>query len=262
MTSIIPNLKLFLFLSFLALLVLLFDSLTLLNFPKKVVSYITNPVSFGIYNTNQKIGRQFHFIFAARNSAQENKVLRETLGKLFSENAELRKKLAESQAQISQEKHLSSLLFNLLPVRPVGLGRYLKIDKGSSAGIKEGQVVVFESNYIGKIKNVSPESANIELLTDPDSKVSAFSLNTEGRAKGILTGQFGTELLLDKILHEEKTESGDLVYSEGLEGFLPRGLILGKIIEVFQRENEIFKQAKVVPVFDIRDLDLVFVILD
>ena len=65
---------------------------------------------------------------------------------------------------------------------------------------------------------------------------------------------------MDKILHEEKIAVGDLVYSEGTEGFLPRGLILGKVTEVLERATQVFKQAKVKSVFDIRDLELVFVI--
>lgn len=262
MSKVIPELKLFLFLIFLSLTIFFVDSLNLLNWPKKLTFYITNPVSFGIYNTNQKLARQFHFIFAARFAVQENKALKEQTGKLLAENAELRKKLLESNALLTQEKYLESVTFNLLPARPLGLSRYLKIDKGSSSGIKKGQAVVFESNYIGKIKNVSAKGANIELLTDPESKVSAFSLNKEGKAKGILLGQFGTELILDKILHEETIESGDLVYSEGLEEFLPRGLILGRVSQVLTRENEVFKQAKIDPIFDIGDLDLVFVILE
>lgn len=262
MSKAIPNAKLVLFLSFLSLILFLLDTANLLNLPKKMIFYITNPVSFGIYNTHQKIGRQFYFIFAARFAAQENKALKEQTAKLFSENAKLRKKLAETESLLSQEKHLDPKTYNLLAARPIGLSRYLKIDKGSTNGIRVGQAVVYEDNYLGKIKAATTESASIELLTDPDSRVSAFSHNREGKAKGILGGQFGTEMIFDKILHEEKVATGDLVYSEGLEEFLPRGLILGTVTQVLERENEVFKQAKVVPVFNIGDLDLVFVILD
>lgn len=228
--------------------------------PKQLASYITNPISFGIYNTNKNIGKQFYFVFQARFAAQENKALKEQVGKLLSENADLRKKIAAVEAQLSQEKHIDPQTYNLLPARPIGLGRYLKIDKGSLSGIKEGQAVIFEDNFVGKIVSVSPSSSNIQLLTDPDSKVAAFSLNKDGKAKGVLIGQFGTEVLFDKILHEEKIEVGDLVYSEGTEGYLPRGLILGRVTQVLDKQNEVFKQAKVAPIFDRRDLELVFVI--
>ncbi|MBI2338042.1 rod shape-determining protein MreC [Candidatus Daviesbacteria bacterium] len=260
MSKVVPNAKLFLVLSFFSLLVFILDNISLLNLPRQLIFYITNPVSFGIYNTNRNIGKQFYFIFQARFAAQENKALKEQVGQLLSENANLRKKITEAEAMLNQEKHLDPQTYNLTPARPIGLGRYLKIDKGFASGIKAGQAVVFEDNFIGKVISVSPQASNVQLLTDPDSKVAAFSQDKEGRAKGILAGQFGTEVLLDKILHEEKIDEGNLVYSEGTEGYLPRGLILGKVIQVLGQENEVFKQAKVQPIFDIRDLELVFII--
>ena len=260
MNRVVPNLKLWLFLAFLSILILILDLFQVLTLPRKLASYLTNPISFGIYDSSRKVGRQFYFIFAARFAAQENKALKKQVGQLLSENAQLRKKLAEEQALSQQEKHLDPKTYNLLPARPIGLSRYLKIDQGSSVGVKKGWVVVFNDNLVGRIVSVSEIASNVQLLADPDSKIAAFSQNLEGRSKGVLIGQFGSEGLMDKILHEEKISVGDLVYSEGTEGFLPRGLILGRVSEVYKRENEVFKSAKVQPVFDIRDLELVFVI--
>lgn len=260
MDRVIPNFKLLAILAILSLLVLLSDTIQILRFPKTGLSYLTNPISFGLYQTSKNVGQQFYFIFAARFAAQENKALKEQIGKLLSENASLRKNLAETESLLSQEKHLDPATYKLVPARPIGIGRYLKIDKGESSGIKLGQAVVSNDNFVGKIVSVSENSASIQLTSDPDSKVSAFSQGLSGRAKGVLIGRFGSEMLLDKILHEEKIESGDLVYSEGLEGFLPRGLILGRVSQILEEESEIFKQAKILPNFDISDLELVFVI--
>lgn len=260
MGKVIPNLGTFLLLIFLSLTLFGLDLLNFLNIPQSLLFYITNPISFGIYRTHQNTYKQFNFVFQARFAAQENKALQEQLGQLLSENANLKRKLLETEAILDQEYHLDPRTYNLIAARPIGLSRFLKIDKGANAGFKLGQAVVFKDNYLGKIVQVSPNSSNVQLLEDPDSKVAAFSLGMMGRAKGILKGQFGTEALLDKILHEEKIKIGDLVYSEGTEGFLARGLILGKVTQVLDRPNEVFKQAKVKAVFDIRDLELVFVI--
>lgn len=262
MSKAIPNFQTLLLLLFLSFLILFLDSFNVFDFAKRFLYYITNPISFSIYNINQAFSKQFYFISSARQSTQENKALKEQLGVLLSENAKIRQKLAELETQVDQEKFINSKTYNLIPARPIGLSRYLNIDKGSDMGLKAGQAVVFRDNFVGKIIRVTPSSANIALLADPDSKIAAFSQGLEGRAKGVLLGQFGTDLIMDKILHEEKIVVGDLVYSEGTEGFLPRGLILGKVTEVLERENEVFKQAKVRAVFDIRDLELVFVIAE
>lgn len=262
MVKAVPNLKLFFLLIFLSLVIFLLDNIRLLDFPKRWIYYITNPISFGLYNTNQQISRQFNFVFAARFAAQENKALKEQMGKLLSENAILRKNLAEVMAQVSQQEFLDPKIYNLISARPIGLSRYLRIDKGEDGGIKVGQAVVFKDNFIGKVATVAKKSAEIQLLSDPDSKVAAYSQGKEGKARGVLAGQFGTDFLFDKILHEELIKAGDLVYSEGTEDYLPRGLILGRVKEVMERENELFKQAKVEPVFDLRDLELVFAMGD
>lgn len=262
MIKAIPSLQLFLFLIFISLLTFGLDTLGLLKLPKQAFFYITNPISFGLYKTSVNIQKQFHFVFQARFASQENKALKEQMGKLLSENAFLRKRLSETESLINQQNYLDIRTYNLVAARPIGMDRYLKIDKGLSNGVKVGQAVVSNDNLIGKIIQTSEKMSFIQLLADPDSKVAAFSLNREGKAKGVLLGQFGSDLLMDKILHEEQIIVGDLVYSEGTEGFLPRGLILGKVTEVLERQNEVFKQAKIKAVFDIRDLDLVFVIVE
>ena len=260
MDKLIPEFKVFLIVILISIFLLIADFFKLLSIPKGLVSYITNPISFGLFNTNKNIARQFHFIFQARFASQEAKALKEQIAKLLSENAKIRKDLAESQALISQQESLPPQTYNLVVARPIGLGRYLKIDKGSESGIKIGDAAVSNENLIGRIISVSERASNVALLADPDSKVAAFSQGLEGKAKGILIGEFGTDIILDKILHEEKINVDDLVYTEGTEGNLPRGLILGKVTEVLDLENEVFKKAKVESIFDISYLDLVFVI--
>lgn len=260
MIKAIPNLRLFLILTFLSLLIFLMDNLRFLDFLNRGLSYFTNPISFGLYDTSRKISSQFEFIFKARFAAQKNKALTSQLQDLLSENAALRKRLAEVESLLSQETYLDPKIYNLLPARPIGLDRYLQIDKGEDDGVKVGQALVFKDNFIGKITAVTPKKAEAELLSDPNSKVLAFSIGRSGRARGVLLGQFGSDILFDKIVHEEQIQVGDLVYSEGTEGYLPRGLILGKVTQVLEEEKAVFKQAKVAPNFDLRDVEVVFVI--
>lgn len=260
MIKIFPYFSAFSFYLLIAVLILGFDYYNLLSYPKQFAYYITNPVSFSLYHTKQNISRQMHFIFAARYASQENKALQAQIGQLISENASLRTQLSETQAQLEQQQSLDPKTYNSVSARPIGLGQDLKIDKGSKDGIKLGSAVIFKDNYLGRIKDVSQAQAVVQLLTDPEAKLAVFSFGKEGKAKGLLRGQFGTEMIMEKILHEEKINIDDLVYSEGTEGFLPRGLIIGRVSEVSEKPNEVFKSAKIKPVFDIRDLELVFII--
>jgi rod shape-determining protein MreC len=184
----------------------------------------------------------------------------EQLAQVLSENSQLQKKLAETQALLDQQQTLDMQTFSLVSARPIGLSRFLIIDKGSDDGLKIGQSVIFKDNYIGQIKEISPKRSIVSLATDPDSKLAAFVINSNGRAQGILNGQFGSEMLLDKVIHEEPMEKNDLVYTSGSEDNIPRGLIVGRVEETLVKDGEVFKQAKVKPIFNLANLDLLFVI--
>lgn len=244
---------------FFSVILILFDNFGFLKLPKTGLQYLTIPVQYGLYKSGTNLGKQFEFIVLARRAAQENKALRAQLGETLTKMTDLDRELRETKILIDQYNKLSPKTFDLIPARIIGTGRYTTLDKGSNDGVAVGEVVVFQEHYLGQIIGVTPKISEMRLLTDPDSKISVFSQGS-GHARGILLGQFGSETLMDKILHQEQIAEGDLIYSEGLEGNLPKGLIMGKVTKVLDRQNEIFKQAKVEPIFNISDLEVVFVI--
>lgn len=245
---------------FVSVLLLLTDGTGILNLPKGLLQQATIPIQYGLYKSSTHITNQFQFIFLARRAAQEHKAMSEQLAEVLSENSQLQQKLAETQALLEQQNTLDAQTFALVSARPIGVGKNLIIDRGSDDGLKKGQSVIYKDNFIGQIQEVSPKKSTVILSTDPDIKIAAFSSNQNGKAKGILIGQFGSEMLLDKIIHEEPLETKDLVYTEGSETEIPRGLIIGTVEETIVKDGEVFKQAKVKPIFDLTNLDLVFVI--
>ncbi len=231
-----------------------------LNYPKSIVSTVTVPVQFGLYKTSQAFFKQFEFIFLARRAVQEKTALTEQLATVLSENADLKRKLAETQGFLVEQQALDPLTYKTVPARPLSLTRYLTIDRGQTDGILINQPVVYKDVYLGQIRDLSAKTARVLLSTDPDSKIEVFASNQQGKARGILVGQYGSDMLMDKILHQEPIAVGDLIYSEGTENLLPRGLILGQVSSVLDRQNEVFKQAVIKPIFDVSSLDIVFVI--
>lgn len=260
--ELLQDARTFLTLILLSGFLILFDSANFLNFPKSLVQSVTSPIQYGLYKSANTFGKQFSFIFMVRRTAQEKKALEEQLATVLSENANLRKKLAETQAFAGQQQALNPQTFKWVEARPIGISRYLFLDKGSDDGLKNNQTVVYKDTIIGKIISADPKKSAVLLTSDPDSKIAAFSSSNEGKAKGVLVGEYGSEMKLDKILHQEPIKVGDLVYSEGSEIEIPRGLVLGQVSELLSQDNEIFKQARVKPIFNVTDLDLVFVIVN
>lgn len=262
MKIVTSNFKAYLFLSFFSLLIFLFDILGFLNFPKTVIQTLTVPIQYGFYQGNKVVGNQFSFIINARTAVKENKALKIQMADILIENARLKKEKEENEILLSTYNKLNPKTYDLTPTRVIGISRFLTIDKGSNEKIKIGQIIVFKDSFIGTVKLVFPKSSQVLLSEDPDSKIAVFSQNNEGRARGILFGQFGSKLLMDKILHEENIKVGDLVYSDGTEGKIPKGLIVGKVTKILEKSNEIFKQAEVESIYDNQNLDIVFALED
>ncbi|MDO8570739.1 MAG: rod shape-determining protein MreC [Candidatus Daviesbacteria bacterium] len=260
MKDVTSDLKTYFILSFFALLIFLFDILGFLNFPKTILQTLTVPIQYGLYQGVTDVGKQFSFLLDARTSAKENKALKIQMGELLVENSKLKQEKENNDILLNTYNKLNPQTFDLQPSRIIGISRFLTIDKGTNDGIILGQVVVYKDSFIGQIKLVSPKSSQVLLSEDPDSKIAVFSQNDEGRARGILLGQFGSKLLMDKILHEENIKVGDSIYSDGTEGKIPKGLLLGKVTKVLEKPNEIFKQAEVEPIFESQNLDVVFII--
>lgn len=260
MKPVLADLRIFSYLSVTCLILILLDSFGLLNLLKSGIQFITSPIQYGVYKTGTGFVDQFSFIFTARSAVQENQALKKQLEIVISDKALLQKQLNEAKAIQDQSSSLGFEVFDLKPAKILSSGRYINIDKGSDDGVKVGSVVIFKDNYIGQVKSTSSKTSQVILLSDPDSKIAVFSQNQNGRARGILQGQFGSESLMDKILHQENISIGDIVYSEGTEGQLPRGLILGIVTQVNERENEVFKTAKIKPIIEPQYLDIVFVL--
>jgi rod shape-determining protein MreC len=258
--TLLKDSRLFFVLVCVSLLLLLLDNSGLLNVPKRGVQAVSVPIQYGLYKSTQTLGNEFSFIFLARRAFQENKALTEQLAQVLSENADLRRSLAQAQGFLQEQQSLNPQVYTTVAARPVSMNRYLVVDQGSDAGIKVGEPVVYKDTMLGTIKQVSPKSSQVVLTTDPDSKIAAFSSNQNGKAEGILLGQFGSDMLMDQILHKENVSIGDLVYTSGTQGPLPRGLVLGSVSSVLQNQNQIFKQATIKPLFQIADLDILFVI--
>lgn len=262
MKLVVADLKTFILLFLASILLFILDFTHLTNFPKSLLQAITIPVQYGLYHSGVVAGGKLSTIISVRQAVKEHEALKRQFSDLMLENASLRKEIAIKEALLDQENTLKPETYNLISARVIGIGRFLVIDRGSDEGVAVGQAVVYKNHYVGQIKSLSPKSSQVILAEDPDSKVAVFSQNIAGKARGIISGQFGSESLMDKILHQEKIAVGDLVYSEGVEGTLPRGLVLGQVEEVIEQENEVFKQAKIKPIIDVKDLDLVFVMVN
>ncbi len=140
-------------------------------------------------------------------------------------------------------------------------GQDLVINKGTRDGVNIGQGVASEEGVIiGKVIEVKETSAKICLTTSPECKLAA-AIQNQARTQGITDGDLGLTIIMNYIPQLEKISAGDTVITSGLGGNIPRGLVIGKIIEVRNESNEVWQDATIEPLANLNDLTVVTVII-
>jgi rod shape-determining protein MreC len=173
----------------------------------------------------------------------ENEILREQLG------------LRES-GEFDRNLIMASVLGNPLDVS----GGSVLIDRGSKHGVLPNDIVILGNHLIGVVDNVSKSRGVVNLLTSP--KVSTTAVDLDSGTQGIVTGQHGTSLLLNRVLPGEELRVGDMIVTSGKDGLFYPDLFIGEVVEVIVESANPLKSARVQPLVNIGDLTKVFVVLN
>lgn len=227
---------------------------------------ILGPIQRPFYKMGNGIANSFHFISSVRDLAKENKDMTDEINDLTSRIALLEEVKRENNVLRDQLKLTSRDEFVLDSALVIGrdpsnLSREIIIDKGSSSGIqKDMAVIISEGILVGRISEVFKDSSKVLLITDSRSLVNATVQET--RATGIVRGQHGLGLVMDTIPQNEVVQKDDVIITSGLGGVFPKGLVIGKIKELKNTDNELFQEATVQPLFHLKDVELVFIILN
>jgi rod shape-determining protein MreC len=143
----------------------------------------------------------------------------------------------------------------------------IKIDKGSNDGVRRDQPVVAAGGLVGKVSEVTGGTAQVTLITDASSAVSAQVM--PNGATGIVHPVVGNpdDLLLDYISKGRRVTEGTTVVtsgfeSDGVESLFPRGIAIGRVTKVDPEETEQFQRVHVKPLADIRGIDYVQVLTE
>jgi rod shape-determining protein MreC len=191
----------------------------------------------------------------------ENKRLKERVAELNTRLAVLEEASAEHERlrQLVGFKAQSQL--DLVPVRVVAREpshqfRSIVIDAGRDQGIERHMPVVDGRGLIGKVVHVLPHLSLVQLLRDPLSRTSVISRHT--RVVGILEQEGKTSLCMRHRASAE-IDTADTVVTSGLGGVFPKGLPVGRVIEILDDDDPLFSLARVEPFVDFNKLEEAFV---
>lgn len=139
----------------------------------------------------------------------------------------------------------------------------LTVDKGSADGITENMPVISKGkSLVGRVSEVGSTWAKIITLTDPEHGAGASVLRSGDFC--IIEGDsaLGAEgnCRLSFVSKNSNIVVGDTISTSGLGGIYPKGLIIGRVMEIRPEIQGISQYAVVKPEVDINDLHAVFIV--
>lgn len=203
-----------------------------------------------------------------------------TFGEVYEQNNRLQQEIRELREQVGQttalQKEVESLKKQLgspitqtsdsIAVRVIGFSRkddniYLVLNSGAEQGIVVGDAVILGQSLIGKVIATSPHRATVLPIIATQSIVPAYVQDGEGtRVNGVVHGEFNSGLVLSQFVREKTLERQEFVFSSGLDGNYPAGLLIGQVSQVTSAKANVFQEALLVPMWDMATLDTVFVV--
>ena len=249
--------------------------MTTFSHSSHLVANITNTVSAPFRSAYTTVALWFN---------EKQNYYRDTTA-LEAENAELRRQLAEMEAEIRQaredraENQRLRKLLNLRQQRRDITGDLeaatvtehsatnwtssLTLNKGSLHGVEQHDCVIDETGaMVGTIAEVGTNWSTVLTLVDTDTSLGAQIFRTGDL--GVIQGDFSLMeedlLRMDYLSAATPLLSGDLVVTSGLGGYYPSGLVIGSVEEMQVDDSGASSYAIVAPAVDFDGLTQVFII--
>ncbi len=228
----------------------------------------SSPIQYSISFAFSSIRRAVTVIEELRHLRKENEELRKEVERLTIENIQLRELEAENKAlrellRFTQENpafdySTARVTARVIGFNPSGFTRYVIINAGQREGILPGMAVVTERGLVGRVIDVYHHASKVLLLTDPSSSVSACLQG--GQIIGMVEGTVDGALVMRYIPMDANVSVGEVVLTSGLGGTLPKGLVIGQVIEIEKKDFALFQEARIKPSVDFDQLELVLVL--
>ena len=241
-----------------------------LNFIETITKDTTVGIQRVIYYPFKSISNLIKEYKDLRNVLKENEILKNNIDKsdsLKTENIELKREIEKLKEELNIEYVLTDYTYLNATVISRNTGYWyntLTIDKGTHNGVKEGMVVMNATGLIGKIIATSKFTSDVRLITttDTDNKISVTITDGENKVTGLIDEyDYNKQVLeVEGISNTETVSVGDLVYTSGLGGVFPSGILIGKVESITTDVYDLSKIINVTPSADFDDINYVSIL--
>lgn len=204
------------------------------------------------------------------NVKKENDLLRNELTKIDSintQNIELKRQLKMLQEELNIEYSLTDYEYLNATITSRNIGFWyntITIDKGNYNGVREDMIVINSKGLIGRVVSTTNFTSSVKLITtnDTNNKLSVLVTNSDYSLYGLLYNYNIEEgvLEVEGISNTEIVNINDLVYTSGMGGIFPSGILIGAVSAIDTDAYGLSKIIKVKPAVDFSSLNYVTVL--
>lgn len=238
------------------------------GFLHRTQGFATNlifPLQSGVSRVVNSFRHGWGYIFELGRLREENQQLKGEVAELRGELISLREMERENRRLRKLVGFKEKLEYRTIPAHVIGKSptewqATIILDGGSADGIAKDMPVVIEEGLVGRVIEVASHAAQVQLVTDRKSGVAAQILRTG--ETGVIEGQIGGELGLQFISKDSSVRKGDIIITSGLGGVFPKGIPIGRVVEVKGRAHDLYKGIKVKSAVDFSKLEEVLIITD
>ena len=203
-----------------------------------IIFYHRNMVEFD--RLSNEIGILRAKLFDLREIEQENARLKSLIG--FKQKSPLRLVPARVIAR-SPDSWSSSVI----------------IDKGKYNGIKRGMAVINTQGLVGRVVESAENISKVLLVNDPGQGIS--SIVQRSRQEGLVNGSLGSNLIMRYLPEDAQITVGDIIITSELSQVYPKGLLVGRVVNIGKEFSGLSRYAVVKPSADLSSIEEVLVII-
>jgi rod shape-determining protein MreC len=234
---------------------------------ENLLSSLTRPLAERLYRHGALFNRSYTAAQKKEDLTARVEELTKEATQLIVANSRCREIEDENQKLRATLKFLSTNDFKAVVASVIAKeaggedSRGLIINRGTRDGVNVGLGVVSEEGVIvGQVVETKDTTARICLTINSNCQLAA-ALQNQTKTQGLTDGDLGLTIKMNYIPQLEKVTVGDTVITSGLGGSIPRGLVIGRVTQVYSASNEVWQGATIEPLINLNNLTVVSVII-
>ncbi len=253
---------------FLAILLVLLDSLVGISFVRSGISYIAQPIFVAANSVGKGVISSFEIFKDFGEFRRECDDLKEDFSAKNVENSYFTM-LVEENESLRKQVNLANdekeyLLVKVLSTDSV---EFLRLNEGKASGIEMGDIAVLGNLYLGSVVQVDDKSSVVRLPRSKNNNLEVIVVNGDWMdvkdnrkvpilSKAVVSGT-SDGIRIENISANSKVKNGDLVVVN--DSKVGESLVLGYIVNLSNNPAETSRSGVVVPVVEYDDLITVFI---